>query len=310
MAAKVSKLLHYRRAVFSAQGVVPRKLEHYVGQAFRGLEIVAERTVDVGGKSLQGAAYEVKDHVGCFLHVVTYIEGDKASTVPTRRNEREVDLVPADAPDGSEFSDGDIHALISGDNVLFCSTGLKDSTLKRYLDAIFKQQGVQVPSYEVKPAATEDAVKMLGEGVREIGINVAADKADLQYAVKAGEQPGFREALSHLLSSFAGHDKKLDEALRRSDVNVGIRIQATGKVKEDDVRLDLLGEVGQYVIEDDEEENFYIVTRKGTRITSKDISIKQSARMERNAKSVFRREAWDSLEKMLGQLREAGIIDG
>ncbi|WCB45189.1 hypothetical protein [Nitratidesulfovibrio vulgaris] len=309
MTKRINKQLHYRRAVFSTQGVVPRKLEAYVADAFQGLDTVKSRTFEILGRQFQGSAYAVKDHVGCFLHIATYVLGDKASTVPTADDVREVDLGTTDAPAGSEFSEGDIHILVCGDNVFFCAINLKDVVIKKYLDAVFESRNILVPNYDIKPASTETALRMLGDGVREIGLNIAANRAALQHANKEGFQANVKESMSSIISALAWNDQRLDQALRRSDMNVGIKINAKGRAEEDDLRLELLGTIGQYIIEDDEEESFYIITQKGARITSKDISIKQSCRMDRNAKTVFRSEAWAGLEKMLQDLRESGIVD-
>jgi len=310
VADRVYKTLHYRRAVFSKNGPRPKKLEAYVGAAFKNLETVDDRTVEVQGRNYQGSAYAVKDHIGCFLHVSTYIEGDQASTVPTNGKVREADLQTTDAPDGTEFAEGDIHALISGDDVLFCATGLRDMSLKRYLDAVFDAEGVEVPYYEIKPAAKELALQMIAEGVKEVGINAAANRADLTHALTGGQGASIGGSIGQFFAAISGKDRKLSEALSSSNMNVGLSVRIEGRVGDDDDRLALLEKFGQYVIEDDEEEFFYIVTKSGTRITSRDISIKHSARMDKNGKSVFRTEAWASLEKMLQKLREDGMVDG
>jgi len=305
MSKKQNKVIHYRRVNFENEDA--KKYEYYVKQVFDILESTGEAKINIYERTFERMAYEYTKGVGCFVHFATYIEGDKACGVPKKRRSTKAELQALSAPDNIEFSDGDLHVLISGNNVYYCPIGVHDGNIKRYFDALFDREEIDIPEYSLRRATTQQALKALAEGVRKIGINSTADKAVLQYETEKASGNTLAGSMGKAICAFARNDDRMSKALKRHDISICISIGTKGRVVEDDTRVDLLNRIGEGIIEEDEEEQFYIITSKGTRITSKDISIKKRVRMNKFAKSVFRDEAWSFLRLFRKDMVENGL---
>ena len=110
--------MHYKKAESNDDRFNYQSL---VSDVFAKRQTAIERKVMKGEKTIQCIKLNSVDGYGVYIHLTSFIEGEQASTIKTTN--KDPDLSIAVAPDGEEFMDGDIHVLISNNDLLFCASG-------------------------------------------------------------------------------------------------------------------------------------------------------------------------------------------
>lgn len=305
MDTKRNKVLHYKRVVFSEENF-ETTYEELVTSAFMQLKTIGQRTVTYGDeKKIKCLKYKKAKNGGIFVHLSTYVEGELASTIANNPNAEESDLDTTQAPAGSDFVDGDIHALILGNDILFCLSTARDSTIKNYFDLVFEKIGVDICSHAIKPPISKQIISMLESGVKTICLDSLATPLEMKKLIKSKSR--LLKPLKTIAELIFSREQSLEEVQGLDGLMFGLHVNSKGRIDAESQSQVVMQSMGREIIEE-ELNGFYIITRDGSKITANSISHKHKIRLDKFGKTVFRNETWAALSLFREKLEEQRII--
>lgn len=305
MDTKRNKVLHYKRVIFAEESL-KTTFEDFVTDAFTQLKTIGQRTVTYNGeKKIKCLKYKRIKNGGIFVHLSTYVEGEPASTVANTPHVEESDLDTTLAPAGSDFVDGDIHALIFENNILFCLSTARDTTIKNYFDLIFEKNDTDVCSYTIKPPISKQIISMLDAGIKTICLDSLATPLEVKRLIKSKSH--ILKPLRTIAELIFSREKNLEEIQGLDGLMFGLHVNSKGRIDVDSQSQVVMQSMGKKIIEEDLG-GFYIITRDGSKITANSITHKHKIRLDKFGKTVFRNETWSALSVFREKLEEQRII--
>lgn len=308
LADKRKKTLSYRRAVWLEADPKHRKLEDFIREAHGILKTVKTRKFQrLDGQYVKCLRYEPIRGGGCFLHLVAETPGDHASTLAMADEDKEgSDVATAPPPQGSEFMDGDLFALVKGNDVCLCASALRDAAIALYCQELFRKsrRDAVATQFDLQKIADVDKMKIIqAEGVKEIEIRATLYAATTDYLKRKTEAAGAIGAVGkHLKAVFWPEGQ-----VQKDNLQVGITLRADGRMKAGKaLGAKRLKTIAEDVVGDDDD--YVIHTKKGQRISRSEVYVRQRVDIERHGKSVKRDAAWDALTAFHAQLASSGVI--
>lgn len=307
MAKTRTKTVVYRRAVWLDGHDSNKTLEYYLRQANIKLPKIGQRKfARSDGQIIKGNKAKDNPDGGLFLHLVAGTPGDHASTVPSGDDDQEdFEVGTAPAPAKKDYMDGDVFALIRGDDVFLCSTVLKDGSFTTYCRQLLKKAGFDdSDAFELQNVPNVDKLKLIkAQGVKAVELRATLYEASVHYMDRKNDPAGaVGAALKHLKAIFGS-----DMAVDLENVRVSLSLAFDARKKGGRMSGErLMREVAREVVED-EDDDYVIVTGNNQRISQKDVFIRQKMTIERHGKSVLRDGAWKALRKFEAELKESGI---
>lgn len=304
---KKSKTLSYRRSVFLSPGGT-ETLQHLITSARKKLGGGYRIPAVDEHPAIEERHYKTETNVGIFLHIAAFTPGEEASIVPHDNNG---DLATTPPPDNSDFMDGDIMALVAGNDVVLCSNSLHEKQLERYIAKLLDLSGLNGPQqiFELSKAANVDRIKMIQKaGVKEIWLDSTFYEASFIH----DETETIRKKLTgKLMDEFKalfyeeGEEISVDEA---ENLTVKLVLSYDKRRKGADfIRKKLEMMADKAYSEDDE--GIKIVTYSGDTISASDITLKKAVKINSHAKSVFYDDAWKELDQYYIDLKNGGFLE-
>jgi len=138
--AQKEKTVSYRRATWLSEHEGSINLAGCIKLALTKLLDVNARTfLRDNGQVMTLAKYQPDSHGGYYLHITAETPGEPASILPKRRRAKdEIEVGTAAPPSDSEFMDGDAFVYVRGNDVCLCGTAMQDSTVRYFLQELFK----------------------------------------------------------------------------------------------------------------------------------------------------------------------------
>lgn len=254
-----------------------------------------------------GSNWQVRNRSGdgdeLLLHVVAYVPGEQASTVPLTADT--TDLGRASPPEDQEFLEGDAMMFIRGDDVIFCVSALQERSLIDYIRLLLSQSGFdsQSKQFSLLKHANRDVIEqLLREGVRKIRLNVTAPdvSAALPFGGSWGRLAALTETALELVRGLIGSDRSEQELSRLAGLRSYVEIRA------DNEHLDQGAKIAENVL-DNIEGDYEIVTTRGIRITSSEIALKEKVSFTADGKTVVYSEVWARMKEFYERLKLAGL---
>lgn len=275
-----------------------------ISDVFTKIPAIAQRSVIRGEKTIQFIKLKRSEHYGIYIHLTSYIEGEQASTI--KKTNKDPDLGIVSAPDGEEFMDGDIHALISNNNLLFCASGAsRESSIKDYFDALFEKAQISRPEYVIKTPVKKQVLDMLSAGVKEINLDAHATALELNNIKRSNSR--YLTPIKNIIEILTLKERSLEEIGGLDGLMFGIHINSQGRINPDSDSQAVIQAAGKGIIEE-ELSGFSIITRDGSKITHDSISYKHTKSLERYGKTVWRDDAWNALTEFMDKLLEQRVI--
>lgn len=310
MADEKQKTLGYRRAEFLTK--VDKTLEQYLAEAHTKLADISQRRINLPGYPiLQCLQHLHQDNLGVFIHIAAYTPGEKASVVPALRGVASGEVETAPPPEHCEFMDGDIMALIVGNDVLLCSTNLHEKRAQKYMQEIILAAGIDKKSsqFGLCKKANIDKLKLIQkQGVKSVNLNVSLFDASVEHlhrnTIKKKLGGGLMDEIKALLSI----DKKITEINDAENLTAQILLTYDSRRKKGIIGRQRIEKIARQMIEEDDE-GFSIKTLSGETIRGSDIALKKSVSLPKHGKSVFCGEAWRALESYYYELKAGGLLE-
>ncbi|KYL34523.1 hypothetical protein A2I96_15335 [Pseudoalteromonas tetraodonis] len=315
-----NKKLYYRRAQWD--GKVKRTLESLIAEAHKSFPTVGERTFIKSTGEVRCASDKVDK--GIYLHIAGYKPGESTSTIEVDRGLSESSVYTEIPPTGKDYLDGDIFAYVTGNHVLFCTSGLREGNLRYYLQKIIGRLGhIEIEqSFSLMKVANTDKIAMIQkEGVKEIKLNVSLYEASLVHANKKANEPsGICATVANELKAIFSNDPKLSQISELENLNVGLSLSFDGASARKNTKKADFGENGKLRLlktaealirdcdPDLDEDEFVIITNKQNEIRASEINITSPVKIQKHGKSVSKIGAWENLRAYYNGLKELGSL--
>ena len=316
MPQEKTKTLRYRRAVYVLPDDVDAEsvgsLEDYLKQAHHKFKTVDSRRIDFEtGYTLEVRDARGRKNVGTLLHLAAYTRNEPASIVPQVKgsDSAPVDVVPP--PRNTEFMDGDIIALVAGNDVLLCGTSLHDANFTKYCIGIFNlaELPVYASTFGLQKVANADQVQLLAdEGVRRLELHASVFDATIARAKRRTIRKKFGGQFMEELLSVIGADISMEGARENDSLSAELVFKFDSRKKNGKLAGKRIEALAQRVI-DDEEEGFKIETGKGNVVSASTLSLHKRVSLVAYGKSVSRDAAYSELVKYYVELSSAGMLD-
>lgn len=309
MAKSRTKTISYRRSMWIEGHDNDLTIEHYLREANKKLKKVGQRKFPRGdGQIIQGGKSKNAKNGGLLLHLVAGTPGDQASTLPAHPDDAlEFDVDTAPAPEERDYMDGDILALVRGDDVFLCSTVLKDGSFTTYCRQLFLKAklGDDSQKFELQNVANIDKLKLIkAQGVKTIELKATLYEASTKYMDRKADASGaMGEAYKHIKALFGKKQiVDVDNVMVTLEIGTDLRVK-NGRV----AGVKLMDDIAKDVIDEDDD-NYVIVTKKNQRISQKEVFVRTKVLIDRHGKSVSRDKAWEALLAYEQELKAAGIV--
>ena len=308
MAKSRTKTLSYRRSMWVEGHDKALTIEHYLREANKKLKKVGQRKFPRGdGQVIQGGKSKSLRAGGLLLHLVAGTPGDQASTLPANPDDvLEFDVDTAPAPEERDYMDGDILALVRGDDVFLCSTVLRDGSFTTYCRQLFLKAklGDASQRFELQNVASIDKMKLIkAQGVKTIELRASLYEASTKYLNRKEDASGAMGAAYKHFQALFGKKQIVDV----DNVMVSLEIGADLRIKNGRVAgTKLLTDIAKDIIDEDDD-NYVIVTKKNQRISQKEVFVRKQVSIDRHGKSVSRDKAWEALADYAQELMAAGV---
>jgi len=210
--------------------------------------------------------------------------------------------------------EGDIFFIVSGNHIVLCPSGARESVALSYINHSLRKAGLQrlLTRFSIEPVAKVDKVKLLEqEGVKKVSLNASLYEATVDYTerktTKMNLLNGFAEEFIALFAKDSNKD--LQEVEEMENLSVKLEISFDSRKKGGELGRERLGKTAGMLIADDEDQGFTIITGGNKRLTADEIRISNKVRLAPHGNSVFRSGACDALEDYLVDLDESGMLE-
>lgn len=315
-----NKKFYYRRAKWDGQE--SQTLQKILEDAHTELDTVGKRTFGVGsGSEIRGADY--KSNNGFYLQVASYVPGEATSIIDKDKTAKFSSVTAQNAPRGKDYLDGDVFAYIKGNNVIICPSGARESALGRYILEVLRACDEKdiAKSFELDKVAKASKLNMIrDEGVKEVDLDTSLYEASLMHLDKSKPKvSGIYKVVADQIGSIFSKDKSLSQIHEKENLNVKVSIKFDGRearkhLKDADFgvagkkRLERTAEQVISEFEKDGEDGFVIITGANNRISSEEIRVSDTFRVEALGKSLSKDSAWSRLKEYHDRLSADGVF--
>lgn len=266
----------------------------------------AERRARHKEKVIECRSFRDYDNI-LTMYLVGFVPDDSVGIVP--HNQDDLDLL--DPPQGADFLDGELMALISDEVVIVLRLGLFETALNSYIEHLGPRAGLnaQDASFIFMNRTDVDKLRLIEEdGVAEIRFDGAAN----QHAVDRVAEGRMGGQVARILSGAWREIKAIahiddDEAVDAEDLKVEVFLKFD-KRSGTEVDQRLITEVAESVAAEDG--GFRIRTKSGKTITAEDVLLNKVVSLRAFGKSVAFEEVRTAMLEYHEELTRAPEIDG
>ena len=315
-----SKKFYYRRAKWDGQD--KQSLETLLIEAHQLLDPVGKRTFKVSsGAEIRGASFKNDD--GLYLQIASYVPDEATSLIDKSAGAKQSEVTAQTAPQGKDYLDGEVFVYIKGNHVILCPSGVRETVVEIYVWHVLTaiENNEIAKTFELDKIAKTDKLRMIkDEGVKEIELNTSLYEASLLHMDKKKPKvSGWKKAIANQLSAIFSEDDDLKDITEKENLNVKVTIKFDGMEARKNSKDAEFGKAGkkrlektaeQVIAEFDAEHTngFVIVTGEDNRITSDEIRVSDSFKVETFGKSLSKNAAWAKLKEYHDKLNIDGIF--
>lgn len=314
------KSLFYRRAKWDGQKT--DTLEQLLVDAHIPLKTTGDRTFDnhstgeIRGANVRSTAN------GLLFQIATYVPDEATSTIDKSKTVTASKITTEPAPTGKDYLDGDIFALVKGNNVILCPSGAREGTFTYYVWQVLRGAGKDTiaKSFElVKVSKTNKVAMIKKEGVKSIELDTSLYEASLINISKTKPKiSSIKRAITDQIEAVFAKDTTLKDIHDKENLNIKLTINFDGKEARYHTKEPHFGDIGKERLQktaervinefDGDDEGYAITTSNGNTIKLDEIRVSKKFTIELLGKSLARDSAWKQLESYHGELDKAGIL--
>lgn len=308
---QATKTVYYFRA---RRDDKPFDLQKIIGKARKKKKYVGDSEVELGGGDVVRIQHYKAASGHVLLHLARYVPGVVASTLLPKATSEEDDEGSQAAPRGKEFKDGDCFLLVKGFHILYCGHGISHQKAALYLSQLFRAAKLHDESsgFDLTPASNLDKLKLLQDhGVRAVQLTTNAFDMSLP---KTKRNKWISKSLGSMgdeLKALVKKDQNTIEQKALEDLLVDVEVRLDGNTRAAQSAQDFIEELAESVLDDSEApiSEFVIVTQKNERITSSQIRLQSSIKVDKKDNSVSHNSVWSELSGYLDVITEGNLLE-
>ena len=305
------RTMYYRRATWLGAGPGHGDLQSLIDGIHRRLNTTAARTFGHKDGELQGVKIDGERRPRCtLLHIAYYVPRQPTSLVPDPAPVANSDTVERNPPVHHSYMNGDVFALLRGNDVILCNSGAREGAAKAYLAAVLVRGGVE-DVFELEQVADVNKVEMVQrEGVKSIRLATSVYKATQDRLTRETKKTNFMgEIAEEFLRLYADRQGMgPDELAEYENLQVKLEISFDSRRRGGVVAAEKLDAAANSLFAEDDA-GFVITTKEGNTLTSEDIKVKKSAEIDDHGNSVACSRAWQAMLEYYRELRESGVVE-
>jgi hypothetical protein len=231
------------------------------------------------------------------FHICAYEPGGPTLTIPddqieTTSNVEADELSP---PDGLDYLQKDLFALVCDNNILYCCSGLRFSGFRVYIrNVILGFEGDRIAnSYSFSKVGDSDKIKYLREHeVKEIQFSSSLT----QHETASIENDSTRNSLVVFVKEiFGGRNLDLDDINNSENIRASLSLKFDTRLRENQVLFQPFSDFAEDLV--GEEDVYYnLILKNGENITSNEINRRKRVDVSKHGNSVNKHEVWQELQ--------------
>jgi hypothetical protein len=250
------------------------------------------------------------DKRGHFLHITAETPGEPASVIPkATATATAVDVATTAPPPDTEFMDGDAFLYVRGNDICMCTTGMRVGGMEYFLKALFSAAKIRrdANQFEIMNALDAHKIEILQRGgVREIEMRGTLFRASVDYGKRKGQTVSAMDVVAKHFRALFGKENDVTEDSLRVMVTLKIDKRRHGIA----IGHKRLEELATNLVENQQDEDEYtIITERNEQIKPKDILLRISADIDSVGKSVDRDHAWAAPLQYFEELKSEGAFE-
>ncbi len=184
---------------------------------------VGERRVQSEGQIIELRHSDEDIDGNQLLHLVAYTPDDRISIVPRADDVAAADLALIDAPENSEFLDGELMVLVRENDVSLCRSGISENALITFVQLLGERSG-QVGvncSFGLMKRADMDKLELIRrDGIKHISMNALAHAASVDHVERVSVKQRFLGSVVDELKALAGMEGEIPDEAENLKVEV------------------------------------------------------------------------------------------
>ncbi len=303
----VRKTAYYLRATQSSK---PFDLEAVIRACRQVNSSVATSEALVGAEDIVRIQHYKEAADGTYLHLVSYIPGEKAPTLRPKVVAADDNESAQTAPVGQEFKGKDCFFFISGHNVLYCGHGITIQKAKAYFFIFATKSNINGLNFELDASSNVDKLHLLKmHGVQSIEMSTSAYQASLMYEKPVGGLAGFFKKTFDEVKALVEKDEDAARLKAMEDliVNVEVRLDGNTRASLHSKKAILKMATDALLDGDNDIGEFTIVTQNKDRIKVSDIRLQSAFNVERVDGSLSYSEVWQKLNAYYDGIKAANL---
>lgn len=308
MNTEKSRRLSYRRAIWTRSH--GKSLQQLLDEAHDKYKATQDRVFDYGDGKIQGMSFAKRDAYSCG-HISSYVPNQPACLVPDASTAIDLDTSTREPPQGHSYLDGDIFYVAREDDLVVCTSLLRETALLNYLESILAQYWHDFSPSDLAVSAVADVGKvqlLAKEGVARIVINSCLYSASMKYINRSLKKQNFIGELQELAEATLMKSHQRDPSKLYEEANLSMKVEiSTDRRKHGLASQQSIAETAVSLLNDPGADDVTIYTNAGSRIRASSIAVSKSVRLPAHGNSVSKFAAWQALIDYLGELSNSGI---
>ncbi len=295
--ARVHRTLSLRSAFnadnFGAGSGGPGNLEKLMRAIHPTASLVPDRRVMVDGMMVEARHVQTTKNYH-LVHLSACTPDDEISIVPNAGPVPEADLGRAEAPENSEFLDGEMMALFRSNDVILCKCGMPERVFVEYIRALAEVKGIprSVTTFVMGKRIDVDKLAMIAsEGVKSVSMGAVAHSASVDHAERSTVRHQLVGSVIDELRAILGIGEEIPQEAENLKVVVTLSFDKRSGTALAQEQIQKLAET----VVNDEDEGFVIETLSNRKIRANDVLLSKPIQVEPFAKSVSYNDVWGEL---------------
>lgn len=244
-------------------------------------------------------------------HIAAYVPDQPACVVPDASPANDLDTSTLEPPQGHSYLDGDIFYVAREDDLVVCTSSLRETALLDYLMSILDLycEDFAPSDLVVSAVADIDQIKLLKrEGVAKIVINSCLYSASINYLERKLKKQGFVSSVQALAEAALMQNHQPGASKLYEEANLSMKVEISmDRRKKGLASQQSITETATSLLNDPDADDVTIITNAGSRVRASSIAVSKSVRLPAHGNSVSKLAAWAALTEYLNELSNLGI---
>ena len=303
-----TRKLTYRRASWSRSH--GKTLQQFLDEAHVKYKATQDRVFDYGDGKIQGMSFAKRGDCSCG-HIASYVPNQPACLVPDASPANDLDTSTREPPQGHSYLDGDIFFVVREDDLVVCTSSLRESALLNYLASILDLYCEKFTPSDIAISAVADIDQIMllkREGVAKIVINSSLYSASINYLERKLQKQGLLGSIQALAEAALLQDHHLDASKLYEEASLSMKVEISmDRRKRGWASQKSITETATSLLNDPDADDVTIITNSGSQVRASSIAVSKSVRLPAHGDSVSKLPTWAALIDYLNELSKLGV---